>query len=42
MKEIKKENYEKPSIELIEVELEQGFAGSGQVENFGDNGEFEL
>ena len=33
-----KENYLEPSIEIIEVELEQGFARSGQTPALEDGG----
>ena len=30
------EGYEAPQVEIIEVEVEQGFATSGSIESLGD------
>ena len=38
MKEKKTKNYEPPHIEIIEVEVEKGFATSATVSNWYDGG----
>lgn len=35
-----KKSYEVPQIEIIEVEIEKGFAGSNSLENPVDGGQF--
>ena len=34
-------NYEAPHVEVIEVEVEKGFATSGQIESLGDEVEWD-
>ena len=36
MKEEKTMNYEAPRIEIIEVEVEKGFAASGDIDPYND------
>ena len=33
-------NYEAPQVEVIEVEVEKGFATSGEIESLGDEEEW--
>jgi hypothetical protein len=35
-----KKTYEAPQVELVEVEIEKGFAGSDSLENPTDGGQF--
>ncbi len=36
MTDIKKQTYETPQVEIIEVQVEQGFATSGGTKGFGE------
>lgn len=40
MEKIRILNYESPEVEIIEVEVEQGFATSGELSDYEYGGEF--
>lgn len=37
---MEKKDYTQPEIEVVEIEIEKGFAGSGDLENPGFGGSF--